>query len=321
MQSNLVFTSSRVWKFLPVITLGILLCWVYAPTFQSLVNVWIEKSQYSHGFLVPLFSLYILWTRREQLQGAEWQSNSLGSVVLGVALALHLAGQLLYFDWFSQISVLFLLTGFCLVFGGKKAMNWAWPALAFLFFMVPLPFRLETALSAPLQKIATTASVYVLQTCGFVAFAQGNVIHFGEYRIGIVEACNGVSMLIVFFALSVSITMIVRRSMAENIVIWLSAIPIALLANVTRIVVTALLYQVTTTEIAQGFFHDVAGWLMMVFALGLLWLELQLLSWLLVPAEDSADMVKNSFADLRGSIACDPTPSEAKAKTPQLSAG
>src|SRR5438874_1287783 len=93
--------------------------------------------------------------------------------------------------------------------GALSILLWAyWPTIAFLFFMLPLPFRVEVALSHPLQKLASQSSTYVLQTIGLPAFAEGNVISLGKAKINIVEACNGLSMLIIFFALSTGMALL-----------------------------------------------------------------------------------------------------------------
>src|SRR5262249_14513643 len=155
----------------------------------------------------------------------------------------------------SQAALLPCLAGLCILVGGWNGWRWAWPAVLFLCFMMPLPFSLETALALPLQRVATVASTFVLLTLGLGAFSQRNVIHRGEHRIGIVEACNGLSMLVVFFALATAVVLVFPLSWLEKAVVVLSAIPIALLANITRIVVTALLYQVASSEVAQTFFH------------------------------------------------------------------
>jgi exosortase len=149
--------------------------------------------------------------------------------------------------------------------------------------MVPLPFTIEVGLSHPLQRIGTIVSTFILQTLGVAAYAEGNIIVMGETRIGVVEACSGLSMLMIFFALSTAVTLLSRRSPLERTIIFLSAVPIALAANITRIVATAILHKVAGRELADLVFHDLAGWLMMPLALGMLWLVMRLLDWLLVP--------------------------------------
>jgi exosortase len=265
--------------------LGLALAWVYWPTLVDLAGRWQTDARYSHGYVVPLFAVYLLYARR-QLMGSS-RGQLFGLVVLLAGLAARFAGTYLFIDWLSAISLLPCLAGAALLLGGWQALRWSWPAIAFLFFMVPLPFRLEIALSGPLQQIGTIASTYVLQTLGFVAFSEGNTIRLDDIHIGVVEACSGLSMLLIFFALSVAIVLVTQRTWQENVIIILSAIPIALVANITRITVTGILHQVAGHELAELVFHDLAGWLMMVLALVLLWLELRVLSWVLLKVPHS----------------------------------
>jgi exosortase len=174
-----------------------------------------------------------------------------------------------------------------LLLGGKKALLWAWPAIAFLAFMIPLPFKLQVALANPLQRVATLVSTYGLQTLGFPALSEGNVILINETRIGVVEACSGLSMLVIFFALSTAFCFFVDRPLWQKLVLVLSAIPIALIANITRITVTGIMHETVGHKAADMVFHDLAGWLKMPFALVLLWLELKALGRLIITATEA----------------------------------
>jgi exosortase len=150
-----------------------------------------------------------------------------------------------------------------------------------LFFMLPLPFRLGMMMAPTLQRLATLASTYTLQTLGFPAISEGNIIMLNESRIGVVEACGGLSMLIVFFALATAVALMVERDLKQKLLIVASAVPIAIVANVARITATALLQEWAGRGVAD-FFHDLAGWFMMPVALALLWLELRLLARVLI---------------------------------------
>jgi exosortase len=264
--------------------LGLGLLWVYWPTVANLASRWSSDSQYSHGYLVPLFALYLLWFRREHFAAARCAPSWWGLPLLLLALALHFAGTYICLDWLSAASLLPCVAAVFLLVGGPPALQWAWPAILFLIFMVPLPFRAEVALAHPLQALATRASTYTLQTLGFIAYSEGNVIRLGSVRIGVVEACSGLSMLVIFFALSTAVVLLVRRPWYEKVLIFFSAIPIALAANVARITVTAILYKTAGSRWADLVFHELAGWLMMPLALALLWGELRLLAWIFVPA-------------------------------------
>jgi exosortase len=263
--------------------LALVLAWVYWPTLRSRFAKWGTDAQYSHGFLVPVFASFWLWLRRGRLAARSLQPSWWGVPLLGAGLALRFLGTYAYFDWLQAMSLLPCLSGWCLLLGGPGLFRWSWPAIAFLLFMVPLPFRLEVALGQPLQGIATVVSTYCLQTLGFEAFAEGHVIRLGQIRIGVVEACSGLSMLVIFFALATAITMLSGRRRLDKALIILSAIPIALLANIIRITATAILHKTVGSDIANLVFHDLAGWLMMLLALAMLSLELRALDWVLVP--------------------------------------
>jgi exosortase len=167
--------------------------------------------------------------------------------------------------------------------------------------MLPLPFQLERMLSDPLQVMGAEESTYFIQTFGIPAIAQGNTILMGDIRLGVEEACSGLRMLIVFIAISAAAVIVSDRSRWEKILIFFSAIPIALISNIVRIVATALAYEYANRETADLIFHDLSGWLMMPFAMLLLFLELKIIDLLYVEVPDAHPGL--SFHKTQGSIA------------------
>src|SRR5262249_23078367 len=147
-----------------VASLAALLClaWVYWPTLGEMAQRWARDPQYSHGYLVPAFALLLLWLRREKLATGEFRPSWWGMLLLAGGIVLRLIGTYYSFIWFDAISLLPCLAGLCLLAGGWKVWRWAWPAIAFLFFMIPLPYRLSDALAGPLQNFATTTSTFLL---------------------------------------------------------------------------------------------------------------------------------------------------------------
>jgi exosortase len=253
------------------------LLWASAPTLLELAKKWSTDSRYSHGYLVPLFSAYLLWSRRSK---AAWSGPSWwGIPLIACGVALCLAGRYLYFFWLNQIALLPLIAGTVLMLGGRAALRWALPSIAFLAFMIPLPYRLQVSLAVPLQNIGTRASVYALQTLGLAPYAEGNVIVLKGMRLGVEEACSGLGMLLVFFAVATAFALVSRRPWPDRVVAILSAIPIAVLCNIIRITVTGVLYVVAGERLGNLVFHDLAGWLMMLLALGFLSLEMKALAW------------------------------------------
>jgi exosortase len=233
--------------------------------------------------VVPVLALLVLWRRGRFPAGA--RPSGWGVALLLAGAAVRLTGVYFYLDWLDAASLLPTLAGLCLLGGGWPALRWAWPAVVFLCFMLPLPYQAEMLLAHPLRRLATRASTFALQTLGLPALAQGNVVVIDDLKIGVVEACSGLGMLMTFFALSTAVALAIRRPFFDRAVVFLSAVPIGLLMNVLRITVTAVLFRTAGPAVAGAVFHDLAGWVMMPLALAVLWLELRLLARLFVEPE------------------------------------
>jgi exosortase len=260
-----------------------LIVWVFWPTAVELAEIWSNNPLYSHGYLIPAFAAALLWMRRDRLPGLPFRPSLWGLAFILLGVVMRLGAAYFYIAWPERAALIPILLGAGLCLGGWAAFRWVWPSALFLLFMVPLPGELETRLIQPLQRLSTLASTNVLQTLGFFAQADGNVIVLSEVELGVVEACSGLRMLSVFAALSVAVAIVLRRPLWQRLLVAFSALPIAVLCNVARISVTGVLYEVADPHLAEMVFHDVAGWLMMPLALVALLAELKLLSAVYVP--------------------------------------
>lgn len=273
-------------KRAPLVLVGLLtgaIIWASWPVLRDVVNRWEEDPRYSHGFLVPVFAVYLLWHRREFLSTSHARPSWWALPFLVLGSALKLAGARYYVEWLDALAIPFWVLGVGMALGGKAVLRWVWPAAAFLLFMIPLPFRLEQALGSPLQGIATRISTVSLQVLGQMAIAEGHVIRLPGHRVNVAEACNGLGMLMMFLAYAVGAGLVVRRPLLDRILIVLSAIPIAILANSLRITVTGWLYMTAANPaIGDAVYHDLAGWLMMPLALAMLGVEFWILDHLFV---------------------------------------
>jgi exosortase len=288
--------------------LAVCVGWAYLPTLRDVVHRWEHETQYSHGWLVPLFALFLLWSRREMLAKVSFQPNWWGLAFLALAGAMRMGAASLYFEYADELSLLPTLAGVALLLGGWPALRWSWPGIIFLAFMLPLPFTVERLLSHPLQRIGTIASTYVLQTIGYPALAEGNTILLNEHHIGVAEACSGLSMMMIFLALATAFTIVIQRPLLDRILFLVTAIPIAVVANVVRITVTGILFQVASPNVAEKF-HDspYAAFMMMALALGLLALEMWIIDHLLVEPEEERYMTRGLPSGAKG-VAPKPQP-------------
>lgn len=295
-----VARSPRRHDFLVLGCLGLTFLACYWSTLEILVERWWNDPQYSHGFLVPFFAAYLLWYRSPMLATAEVHASGWGLAFMGVGMVLRLVSTILAIEALDAYSILPMLAGLVLLLGGKHYLRWAWPAIAFLAFMMPLPFQMEMALAQPLRRLATIVTTYILQTLGYPALAEGNVIQIDQVPLRVADACSGLGMLVTFFALATGLALVASDRLGEQFVIVVSAIPIAVVVNVMRITATAVVHQTMGSEAANLIMHDFAGWLMMPLALGVLFFELWYLRRLFI-VESVPQMLPLGLRGLDGS--------------------
>jgi len=280
---------SREWIAAAAVLLGAL-AFAYAGLFAYSFKEWL-KPDYSHGFLVPFFSAFLFYRSWPAApRKVRWPEPwGLAFLAAGMGLFLFAGNTNIAKEWLQGLSLVINLCGVLLLLGGWPVLRWGWPPVAFLIFMFPLPYRVEHWLGGELQKLAAAASAFVLQTIGYPTLREGVILHVQDHTLEVEKACNGLSMLLTFVALSVGMVLVVRRAWLDKALILVAAVPVAILSNVARIALTGVLYNEAGKELGDNVFHDFAGWLMMPFALLVLWLGLKLLDWVFVPQPDGPD--------------------------------
>lgn len=261
--------GARHVKLLAAAGLAALFFWAYWPTLAELTRVWSNQPDYSHGYFVPLVSAFFLWVKRDRFPGLAAGVAWAGLALVALSLVMRYLSALWWFRPMDGWSMLVWLAGAVWVLGGAKVLRWSLPAIAFLLFMIPLPFKFERSLSTPLQTTATNLSTWSLQVLGQPALAEGNTILIGDVRLEVEEACSGLRIFMGIIALAFAYVILVPRPWWERMLLLVGVVPIALVANATRIVITGLLNLYVSGEAAQRFTHDVAGWVMIPFAAAL----------------------------------------------------
>jgi len=264
----------------------LLLVLAYLDTLALTSAAWSDPL-YSHGWIVPVFALALMWMRFEPFKPVPATERWIGLAVLAFGLLIRLLGVYLSSNPVDRLSFVVALLGLYMLIGGWHVIRWAGPALGFLVFMFPLPSILEHNVLWRLQSLASTCSTVVLQTLGIPAFQQGNVINIFGMELLVADACSGLRMTTIFLALAVAMVFLIERPWWDKFTILLSAIPIALVVNIIRVTVTGLIYYWVGDEsmLAKKIAHDWAGLFMMPLALGILWLELQILERVTIPVD------------------------------------
>lgn len=252
--------------------------WAYWPTLVETVTAWETIPDYSHGYLVLPIAAWFLWARRGEFPHDRIRTSQWGWALIAAAAFIRLASAYVFIEAVDGWTLPLWVAGVVMLLFGPACTRWALPAIIFLWFMFPWPYSAELFLSQPLQGAATKISTAVLQMLGQPALAEGNVIIIGEQQFEVAQACSGLRIFVGIFALAFAYVLFSRRAWWEKVMLLLTAVPITLVANSTRIVVTALLQRHVSGEAAHQFTHDFAGWVMIPFAALLFWLFLVYLS-------------------------------------------
>jgi exosortase len=151
-------------------------------------------------------------------------------------------------------------------FGWKTFQLVAFP-LAFLWFMVPLPGVVFYGMTLDLQELSSRSAAFVLEVLGIPVLRDGNVLHLSDISLGVTEACSGIRSLISLLALATGWAYVSYARVLPRCFLVLAAIPIAIIANAVRIVLTGIIGQNVGIEYAEGFFHSFSGWVIFLVAL------------------------------------------------------
>ena len=243
-----------------------LLVGLYGGILRDLAWQWWDDPNYTHGFLVPLFSGFLVWQRRKELAALPPRGSWVGLPVLLAGVGTLLLGDLAAENFLMRSSLILVLVGLVLFHLGRDSFRLLAFPLLFLFFMIPLPATLFYAIAFPLQSLAARNAAWTLDRLGVPVLLDGNVIHLTRLSLGVAEACSGIRSLISLFSVAVGWAALTIPGIWGMAVFVAAVVPITILANVGRVVVTGLIAQWFGMDYAQGFFHTFSSWLVFVFA-------------------------------------------------------
>lgn len=257
---------------LPFAIIAALLVALYYRVGVKLVIDWYNIADYSHGFLVPLFSLFLLWDKRKQIAATPVRPSWAGLPLVMLGLIILILGVYGADLFTSRISFVVLLTGLVWTFfGGKMLREVIFPILV-LLLAIPFPAIVFNQITFPLQLLASRLASLILPLLGVPVLQEGNVIELPVMKLEVAEACSGIRSLMSLFTLAVFYGYFLERTTWRRVVLALASIPIAVAANVARIVGTGLCVQYWDPAKALGFFHEFSGWVMFVISLACLYL-------------------------------------------------
>jgi exosortase D (VPLPA-CTERM-specific) len=245
---------------------------LFRNTIEYLYWAW-HRDEYSHGFLIPLVSAFLLWQRRSLFQQVQFRPSWAGVALAALGLAIYFLGSLASITTIDTYALVIVVLGAALALMGWQAFRIALVPLALLFLMNPIPNFFYFNLSSELQLLSSQLGVAFIRLCGVSVFLEGNVIDLGNYKLQVAEACSGLRYLFPLMTLGVIFAYLFRGRTWMRWCLFLSTIPITVLMNSFRIGVIGLLVDRFGIAQAEGFLHQFEGWVVFMACLLALLLE------------------------------------------------
>ncbi|MBZ5724741.1 MAG: exosortase [Acidobacteriia bacterium] len=248
---------------------GVLMIACYAPVLKLLVWQWDNDPDMGHGFFVPVIAGFIVWQRRAELLSMTPRPNWWGLAVVlygGLQLVIATLGAELFL---ARTAFVITLIGAVWLLGGDAIMKKLAFPLFLLFFMVPIPSVVYNRITFPLQILASRLAENALPLLGIPVAREGNILNLPNQQLSVVEACSGIRSLLSLTFLSLVYGFFFEKKAWMRVLLFLATIPIAIVANASRVTLTGVISQ-WKPELAEGFFHESTGWVIFMIALVIL---------------------------------------------------
>jgi exosortase len=251
---------------------------VFHAELSRIMGRWLSDPSWSHGFLIPLFSLYFVNQRKRDIVALEHRACYWGLLLLVAAIGVYVFNTVspAGYAYFRSCSLVLALGAIVLLLGGWGLIRYTWLPLAYLLFAIPLPQRAYVALTMPMRKLAAVIAAALLNLVYSVETSVNGVVidivHQGqaiEPSLNVAEACSGMRLLMAFLALGVAMAYLHERPWGQRLALLGASIPIAVICNVIRVTATGFIYVFIHPKYTQGIYHDALGMAMLPLAFGL----------------------------------------------------
>jgi exosortase len=257
-------------KTLTLLHVGLFFLWaaIFFPLYPELIDTWLNDSNNSHGILVPFITAFFVWKKWPELKETEVKIDWRGALLLLTSLSVYIVSFVGGVAVAGRGMIVLSLMGLVLFnYGPAIFRKLAFP-LFFLFFMIPVPLSVISLVSLPLQRLATDIAAFLISMVSIPVYQEGNMLYFSQTQLEVAEACSGIHSIMAMLMLGTLFVSINRMKLNAAILLLGATIPIAMIANVTRVTGTGILAHFYGARVARGFLHDFSG--MAVFAFGLL---------------------------------------------------
>ena len=267
----------NVHNYIKILIIAVLFYYLFQDEINTIVARWLNDGNWSHGFLIPLFSLYFINQHRRQILNVQTKPNYLGLFFM-ICLIVFYPLNIVHFQYgyFRPLSMIATLGAIVLFLGGWRLIKYTWLPIGFLVFAVPLPARYYVKITMPMRQIAAKIAGVLLDMVSQIETTVTGVIIEVIYKgqqikpsLNVAEACSGMRLLMAFLALGVAMAYLHYRPVWQRIILLACTIPIAIFCNIVRVTATGFIYVLIHPRYTQGIYHNALGMVMLPLAFAL----------------------------------------------------
>lgn len=274
-----------------LIAAGVL--FLYFPFAGYLVEKWDSLPEFSHGYLIPIISLFLVWKRKEQIIAAPKAPSAAGVWIAAGSLTLLLLANLGAVKTVACYSLITLIIGIVLAVWGRHVLKLVLFPIVFLVFMIPIFTFILTPVTFTMKIIAARMTTSTVAAFGISIYRDGAVLYLPNVVLEVADACSGIRSLFALLALGAVYAYLFVGKAWERISLFLVGIPIAIAANFVRVTFLTLVaykFGVDATLPGEGWYvngeidssaliHDLSGFSVFVVAFTLLFSIGRFLEW------------------------------------------
>ncbi len=245
---------------------------LYQKAILKLISDWSVDPNFSHGFLIPFVSLYMVWYKQNEIKEIAQKPSKIGIALIAFGMLIHLAGNLGSELFLMRFSMIITLSGMIIYYFGFGMFKAVAVPVLYLTMMIPIPYIIWNKIAFPLQLFSAEISSQAIYLLQIPVFREGNILHLANTSLEVVDACSGIRSLTSLLALTGAFSFLSPLNRINKWILFLSAIPIAVAVNVIRLTITGAMAAWISPETAHGFLHDMSGFVIFGAALVMVYL-------------------------------------------------